>query len=401
MKKSIAIIGSGPAALILAAKLDPEKFTVRMYEKNQAAGRKFLVAGKGGFNLSHSDPPKDLIEKYTSAAFFEPLIHSFSNSDLRNWYASIGIPTFVGSSKRIFPSKEIKPIEVLNSILTELKRKGVEFVHSQEWIGWNENQELLFRKNKEVLSVSADITVFALGGGSWKVTGSDGSWTSYFREKGIEIIPFQASNCAFNIKWSQPFLDQAEGKALKNIAFSSLGNEKKGEAVITRTGIEGGAIYALSRQIRKQLSGQGSAEVFLDLKPAFTLAEIKNKVQGGRGTRSWTKHLEDQLRLDKIKIALLKEILSKDDFMIPDRVADKIKKLPLHIHSLAPLDDAISTVGGISLEAIDSHFQFKQMPGNYAIGEMLDWDAPTGGYLLQGCFSMGSALADYLNKTTV
>jgi predicted flavoprotein YhiN len=198
---------------------------------------------------------------------------------------------------------------------------------------------------------------------------------------------------------TQTFLDQAEGKALKNIAFSSLGKEKKGEAVITHTGIEGGAIYALSPQIRKQLADQGSAEVFLDLKPAFTLAEVKNKVEGGRGTKSWTKHLEDQLRLDKIKIALLKEILSKDEFMIPSRVAEKIKKLPLHIHSLAPLDEAISTVGGVSLQAIDSHFQLKAMPGNYVIGEMLDWDAPTGGYLLQGCFSMGNALGKYLNTS--
>ncbi len=399
MKKSIAIVGSGPAALMLAAKLDAEKFTVSIYEKNQAPSRKFLVAGKGGFNLTHSDPVKEMIEKYTPADFFRPILNAFSNSDLRSWFSSIGIPTFIGSSKRVFPEKEIKPIDVLNAILSELKKKDVALVSSCEWKGWNENKELLFRKNNMDPIQKADILVLALGGGSWKVTGSDGNWTNYLQEKGVEIVPFQASNCAFGVRWTRPFLDQAEGKAVKNSSFTCLDKQKKGEAVITSSGIEGGAIYALSPQIRKQLEEQGKAEVFLDLKPAFTLAEVKNKVEGGRGTKSWTKHLEDQLRLDKVKIALIKETVSREDFMIPSRVAAKIKKLPLHIHSLAPIDEAISTVGGVSLHAIDSKFELKQIAGCYAIGEMLDWDAPTGGYLLQACFSMGAFLAEHLNKT--
>jgi hypothetical protein len=401
MKKTITIIGSGPSALMLAATLDPQKFSVTLYDKNQAAGRKFLVAGKGGFNLTHSDPVTDMVDKYSPSAFFEPLLKAFSNTDLRSWFAARGIPTFIGSSKRVFPLKEIKPIDVLNAILNELKKNAVEFKSGFEWSGWNEKKEILFKHANETKTVQGDLVVFALGGGSWKVTGSDGTWTKLFQEKGIEVLPFQASNCGFNIRWTKPFLDQAEGKALKNIAFSCLDKQRKGEAVITATGIEGGAIYALSPQIRKQLLDQGTAEVFLDLKPAFNHSEVKNKVEGGRGTKSWTKHLEDQLRLDKTKIALLKEILSKDDFMIPARVADKIKKLPMQIYSLAPIDEAISTVGGISLNAIDPNFQLKQMPGNYVIGEMLDWDAPTGGYLLQGCFSMGHALALHLNKTAL
>lgn len=402
MKKSIAIIGGGSAALMLAAHLDETKFDVTIYERNSAAGRKFLVAGDGGFNLTHSEELKKFIQRYTPADFFKPIISSFTNTDLQNWLKNIGIETFVGSSKRIFPIEGIKPIDVLNAILNELKRKNVSIKTNHVWKGWENNKIIFETPDSNVIlsgveGKAADITIFALGGSSWKVTGSDGSWTNYFAEKGIEITPFQASNCAYEVKWKNEFLTSAEGKILKNISIKCDNNERKGELTITKFGLEGGAIYALSPQIRKQLNNTGTAEIFIDLKPSLTIEKIKDKFSA-RGNRSIKKLLIDRLNFDDTLIELLKTLLSKDDFTYLEILASKIKNLPITITSSAPIDEAISTVGGIALSEIDSNFELKKLPNTYCIGEMLDWDAPTGGYLLQGCFSMGFKLAKNLNK---
>lgn len=385
MKKTIAIIGGGPAALMLAAQLNETKFDVTIYERNAAIGRKFLVAGDGGFNLSHSEELEKFISRYTPSDFFKNIISSFSNNDLRDWLKSIGIETYIGTSSRIFPTKGIKPIDVLNAILNELKRKNVVIKTNHPWNGFEDS------------TFKADITVFALGGSSWKVTGSDGVWANYFSEKGIEIIPFQASNCAYEVKWKEEFIKIAEGKSLKNIAIKCDAKERKGELVITKFGLEGGAIYALSPKIRKHLNEEGTANVFLDLKPSLSLEQIKDKFSA-RGNRSIKKLLIDRLNFDDTQIELLKTLLSKDDFTYLEDLAKKIKNLPITITSSAPIDEAISTVGGVALDEIDSNFQLKKLPATYCIGEMLDWDAPTGGYLLQGCFSMGYCLAQHLNK---
>lgn len=397
MKKTIAIIGGGPAALMLAAELNEQKLDVTIYERNNTVGRKFLVAGDGGFNLTHSEESEQFISRYTPALFFKKIISSFSNTDLRNWFSNIGISTIVGSSKRVFPEKRIKPIEVLNAILAILKRKNVEIKTQYFWKGWNDDNELLFDTDTQTIKVKADFVVFALGGASWKAIGSDGSWTKYFSERGIEIIPFQASNCAYEIKWKNDFLTITEGKSLKNISLKCADKEKKGEVVITKFGIEGGAMYALSPQIRKQLNENKEAQLFIDLKPALTIEQIKDKFTA-RGNRSIKKLLIDRLNFDDTQIELLKTILSKEEFTDLELLSGKIKKLPLIITSAAPIDEAISTVGGISLTEIDEHFQLKKLPNHYAIGEMLDWDAPTGGYLLQACFSMGNVLAHDLNQ---
>ena len=385
MKKAIAIIGGGPAALMLAAQLDETKFDVTIYERNSAVGRKFLVAGDGGFNLTHSEELEKFIQRYTPAEFFKPIISSFTNTNLQEWLKNIGIETFVGSSKRVFPIEGIKPIDVLNAILNELKRKNVQIKTNHIWKGWNSD-------------INADITIFALGGSSWKVTGSDGSWTNHFSEKGIEIVPFQASNCAYEVKWKEEFKTIAEGKILKNIAIKCDAKERKGELVITKFGLEGGAIYALSPKIRSHLNESGSATVFIDLKPSLSMEQIKDKFSA-RGNRSIKKLLIDRLNFDDTQIELLKTLLTKDEFTYLEDLAKKIKHLPITITAMAPIDEAISSVGGISLNEIDSNFQLKKLPNNYCIGEMLDWDAPTGGYLLQGCFSMGSNLAQHLNKS--
>ena len=399
MKRAIAIIGGGPAAMMLASVLDGQKFDVTIYEKNASLGRKFLVAGDGGFNLTHSEELEKFISRYTPSSFFENIISSFTNNDLRNWFHNIGIETHVGSSKRVFPLKGIKPIDVLNAILNVFKKKNVSIKTGHTWKGWK-NNELLFETSDQSVTVKADITIFALGGGSWKVTGSDGTWTNYFAEKGIDIIPFQASNCAYEIKWRKEFISIAEGKSLKNISLKCGSKEKKGELVITKFGLEGGAIYALSPEIRKRLNSTNSAQLLLDLKPSLTLVEIKNKISH-RGNKSITKHLENELNLNEVQIALLKSIISKEDFTNIETLSEKIKNLPLLITSASPIDEAISTVGGISLTEIDNTFQLKKLSNNYAIGEMLDWDAPTGGYLLQGCFSMGHYLAKKLNDSKV
>ena len=385
-KTKIAIIGSGPAGLMLAARLDETKFEVHIYEKNSAPARKFLVAGDGGLNLTHSEPLEQFIKRYTPVSFFEPILKTFSNADLQAWFNRIGIATYTGTSKRIFPEKGIKPIKVLTAILKVLKDKNVTLHTGYHWQGEDMN---------------ADITVFALGGASWKITGSDGNWTTYFQNKGIEIVPFQASNCAFQINWPKNLISLAAGLPLKNISLKSLNIRKEGEVVITEFGMEGSGIYPLSPQIRQQLNENIKAICYIDLKPSLSLSKVIELLEKKPANSTMTKYLDGTLNLSKAQLALLKNLTSKEDFTTPETLAAKIKELPLEITGLAPIDEAISTVGGISLSEIDENFQLKKRPGNYVIGEMLNWDAPTGGYLLQGSFSMGNKLAEYLNKSTV
>jgi uncharacterized flavoprotein (TIGR03862 family) len=391
MKKTVSIIGGGPAAMLLAAHLDSNLFDVTIYEKNKALGRKFLVAGKGGFNLTHSENLSDFILRYTPSEFLKEAITNFSNSDLITWFNALKIATFVGSSKRIYPEEGIKPIEVLNSILTHLKQKNVQIKTEQTWIGWNEKDELKFESG-DVLNSA--ITIFSLGGNSWKKTGSSGEWTNYFSEKNINIIPFEASNCAFKIDWKNDFLIKNEGKPLKNILINCKKSLKKGEVIITKSGLEGGAIYALSPQIREQLNQNKTAKITIDLKPSLSTEEIVAKLHSGKITLQLSK----KIKLEKSKIDLLKSYVTKDEFLDINKLANFIKNFPLEITGLSPIDDAISTVGGIDLKEIDSNFGLNKIPNNYTIGEMLDYDAPTGGYLLQSCFSMGVFLANHLNK---
>lgn len=389
MKKTVSIIGGGPAGMLLADHLNPELFDVTIYEKNKALGRKFLVAGKGGFNLSHSEDIEQFIIRYTPSVFLKEALLNFTNNDLKGWLNFLGIPTFIGSSKRIYPEKEIKPIEVLTAILEELVDKGVNFKTYHSWVGW-ENRELKFASG---LLVQSDITVFALGGGSWKKTGSTGDWLDVFSEKGIKTIPFQPSNCAYGINWKSSFIDRNEGKPLKNISILCGNSSKRGEIVITKYGIEGGVIYALSPEIRNALNNSGKAEIRIDLKPSLAVEEIKFRLIKGK----ITEQLKKVIKLEKPKLELLKNYLAKEEFTNIDELSKLIKNFPLTIIGRASVDEAISTVGGIDLKEIDNNFELKQLPNSYVIGEMLDYDAPTGGYLLQSCFSMGVYVANYLN----
>jgi len=388
-KKSIAVIGGGPAALMFAAQVDTTLFDVTIYEKNKQFGRKFLVAGKGGFNLTHSEDIEAFIQRYTPSEFLAPALRSFTNDDLRDWFESIGIPTIIGSSKRVYPEKGIKPIEVLDAILNQLKNKGIHFQFEHEWFGWNEKEELTFNLDTVV---KADKVVFALGGGSWSVTGSTGSWLELFEKKGIETIPFQPSNCAFQINWNKTFIEQHEGQPLKNCSISCGNNTQKGEGVFTKFGLEGNVIYALSPQIRGQLNKNGKAAIFIDFKPTLLENEVLKKLESS-SQKKITETLKKELKLSSAQISLLKAVTSKEEYTDSKIIAKYIKQFPLDVIGNAPIDDAISTVGGISRNALTSNYEIEKLPNHFCIGEMVDWDAPTGGYLLQACFSMGRYLA--------
>lgn len=393
MKKRIAIIGSGPSALLLAAHLNANKFAITIYEKNKTAGRKFLVAGKGGFNLTHSENLEQFIDRYTPSPFLAAALRNFSNTDFRFWLEEIGIPTFIGSSKRVYPQKGIKPIEVLNAILNKIEENGVKILYEHTFSGWD-------KKNRPLINnypVESNATVFCLGGSSWKVTGSSGNWLTIFAEKGNKTANFQASNCGYQINWLKDFIGKHQGTPLKNITISCNQIAQKGEAVITNYGLEGNAIYGLSPQIRKQLAKNGNAEIFIDFKPSFSLEKLYQKMIASN-QKTTAQLLKKDIKLTAAQVDLLKKYLPKETYLNSSYLAQKIKAFPIEIVGIAPLNEAISTVGGIALGAVNDHFELKKMPNQFCIGEMLDWDAPTGGYLLQGCVSSGVALAKHLNK---
>lgn len=394
MKKSVSIIGGGPAALILAALLCGDKFDVSIYEKNKSLGRKFLVAGTGGFNLTHSEPIVDLIARYTPPHFLEKALLDFDNTDFRNWMNSIGIPTYIGSSNRVYPESGIKPITVLNAIIDVLNKQGVTILYQHTWTGWTSNKDLVFNTEKVIKS---DYTIFALGGGSWKVTGSDGGWLDLFEKENVPIVPFQSSNCAYRVNWLEDFILEHEGSPLKNIAIRCLHKKQKGEAVITRFGLEGNAIYALSPQIREELQGHQKATLYLDLKPTLRYEDLLEKIRKSTFKKTSETLLKD-VKLSLVQVGLLKKYLNKETYLNPELLAHQIKNLAIIITGAGLLNDAISTTGGIELHALDDNFQLKNKKKQYCIGEMLDWDAPTGGYLLQACFSMGMHLARHLNS---
>ncbi|MFT5848960.1 MAG: putative flavoprotein (TIGR03862 family) [Psychroserpens sp.] len=393
MKKQIAIIGGGPSAFLLAAFLDPNKFTVTIYEKNKTSGRKFLVAGKGGFNITHSDAIEKLITRYTPIDFLENVLLNFTNIDFRNWLEHIGITTYIGSSKRVYPIEGTKPIEVLNAILKYLKENQVIIKYDHTFSDWDVNDKPIIN-NKSLVT---DYTIFSLGGSSWSVTGSNGNWLDTFSKKGIKTKEFEASNCAYQIDWQLDFITKHEGTPLKNIAISCNNVTQKGEAVITKFGLEGNAIYGLSPQIRAQLNTNSVALVYVDFKPSLTLKTIQSKLNASK-YRNTTEILKKELKLSSSQIDLLKLHLSKAHYLNVESLSKHIKNFPLKIKKTASIDEAISTVGGIDLNAVTQNFELKNMNNQFCIGEMLDWDAPTGGYLLQACASNGVYVAKYFNE---
>lgn len=391
--KNLTIIGGGSAALMLASVIDTNKYKVTLCEQKKTLGRKFLVAGEGGLNLTYNSSTEKLIKQYSPSEFMAPIIRQFNNEDLMNWLNKLDIPTFIGSSNRVFPEQGIKPIEVLKKIVKHIECNNIKLLLNTKWTGWDTKGLLTFENDE---AIQSDITVFALGGSSWKVTGSNGEWVNQFKNRDINLKPFRAANCAFSVHWTKDFLTNFEGKPLKNIALTFNNHQFKGELVISKFGLEGNAIYALSEKIQNELLQQEKTTIYLDLKPSMTLDQLKTKYQNSKLSKV-TAILKNTLNLDKTAIALLKQYTNKDTFTNPDLLCKTIKSVPIRIEKAEDIDKAISTLGGIDLDEIDADFQLKKVPSTYAIGEMLDWYAPTGGYLLQGCFSMGFVLGNYFN----
>lgn len=384
-KKKIAIFGGGPAALMLAGVV-ANTHEVVIYEQQKTVGRKFLVAGKGGFNLTHDLSTEALVEHYTPIAYFKTIFQHFDVSATKQWFADLNIPTFVGTSGRVFPEKGIKPIEVLKNWTKALTDQQVELQTEHAFIGFNKEAQPIVKHQEKEKVVEADAYVFALGGASWSVTGSDGHWVNAFHLLGLKINDFQASNCGLNCPWPKQIVDYHSGKPLKNIAIHCNGQTVKGEALITDYGLEGNAIYPIVPEVRQQLAASSTAEITIDFKPKNTLPQLLAK-QSAKNMKS--KDYAEVFNLNKAELAILKAFSSKASFQDPSLFIQKIKRLPIPVESLRPIEEAISTIGGIDLTELNEDFSLKKYPKIYAIGEMLDWDAPTGGFLLQACFSMG------------
>lgn len=383
--KKIILIGGGSANL-MAADLLSESAEVHIFEKGKTLGRKFLVAGNGGFNLTNSATGDDLLQHYSPADFFQSILANFDSDATRNWFANLDIPTFVGSSGRVFPKTGIKPIQVLQAIKKRLIARGVHFHFHHEFVGFdNAFQPIVKFKNQEII-LAADHYIFALGGASWSVTGSDGSWLSAFEKIGIKTIPFQSSNCGVNVDWDINFITKHEGTPLKNIQLSIGNFSKKGEAVITKYGLEGNAIYPSIPFIRSFLSDKKTPILYLDLKPNNTQTELLKKIEN---RKVLPKNYSYIFNLNKTELALAKAFSNKETYLSAELFARFLKKIPIPVQSLRPLEEAISTVGGLDLREVMPNLTLKKHPHISVIGEMLDWDAPTGGFLLQGCFSTG------------
>jgi uncharacterized flavoprotein (TIGR03862 family) len=403
MPASIAIIGAGPAGLMAAETLSRHKeYAITVYDAMPSAGRKFLLAGKGGLNLTHSEPFEQFLTRYgESASWLEPRLEHLTPSMLRDWAEGLGIHTFVGSSGRVFPA-EMKAAPLLRAWLHRLRSHGVQFRMRHRWLGWHAPGILNFATETGNIHPQADATILALGGGSWPKLGSDGAWVDTLTEQGIPIAPLRPSNCGFDIRWSEHFRQRQVGQPLKNVQARIHNIEKRGECLLTATGIEDGLIYALSSYIRKEIDQNGSANLHLDLLPDWPLEKIATALAHPRGARSFSSHLQSRLGLKGAKAALLREALPADIFHDTTKLAATIKSLPLHLNAPRPLEEAISSAGGIRLEALDTNLMLNQLPGVFCAGEMLDWDAPTGGYLLTASFATGQAAANgahtWLNK---
>jgi uncharacterized flavoprotein (TIGR03862 family) len=391
---NIVIIGGGPAGLMAAEAASTAGAQVDLYDAMASVGRKFLLAGKGGLNLTHSEPSQRFLSRYgVRRAQIAPLLASFGPDALRAWTRGLGIDTFVGSSGRVFPT-DLKAAPLLRAWLRRLRQAGIRFHMHHRWFGWDEQGALCFATPKGHQSVHADAVVLALGGGSWPKLGSDASWVPLLAERGLQIAPLSPSNCGFDVGWSEHFRIKFAGHPVKSVAVvvrSDAGAESwhPGEFVITETGVEGGVIYTVSAALRDTILAKGVATLRLDLAPDRDIPRLTHDLSRPRGKRTMATHLERQAHLAGVKAGLLREVVSKEDFTDPARLAEAIKSLPLRLIAPRPLEEAISTAGGIPFEALDERLMIRAQPGLFCAGEMLDWEAPTGGYLLTACFSMG------------
>ena len=394
--KSVAIIGGGPAGLMAAEVLAQGGVRVDLYDAMPSVGRKFLLAGKGGMNLTHAEPAAAFLSRYGMRnAQIAPLLDGFGPEALRAWVHGLGIDTFVGSSGRVFPA-DMKAAPLLRAWLHRLREAGVRFHMRHRWLGWDEDGALRFLAPPGELTMQADAVVLALGGGSWARLGSDGAWLPLLAQRGVAVAPLRPANCGFEIAWSEHFRTRFAGHPLKSVTVShtdaaGVAASRQGEFVVSSSGVEGSLIYALSAPLREQIAAAGSVLLHLDLMPDWRSQRVLDEVARPRGSRSMSSHLQSRLGLKGVKTGLLRELASAQDFAEPARLAAMIKALPLRLTATRPLDEAISSAGGVTFEALDQRLMLKALPGVFCAGEMLDWEAPTGGYLLTACFAGGRA----------
>ncbi|HKQ34002.1 MAG TPA: TIGR03862 family flavoprotein [Nitrospiraceae bacterium] len=403
----IAIIGGGPAGLMAAEAASAAGARVELYDAMASVGRKFLLAGRGGLNLTHSEPSEKFLSRYGARrAQIAPLLASFGPDAVRAWARGLGIETFVGSSGRVFPT-DLKAAPLLRAWLRRLRKAGVQFHVKHRWIGWDEQEALRFTTPEGDRSVHADAVVLALGGGSWPKLGSDAMWVPLLAGRGLHIAPLQPANCGFDVGWSEHFLTKFSGHPVKSVAIivrNDAGAEfwHPGEFVITETGVEGGVIYAVSASFRDEILAKGVATLRLDLAPDRDMPRLIHDLSRPRGKRTMATHLQRQAHIEGVKAGLLREVVSKEDFSDPVRLAAAIKALPLRLVAPRPLEEAISTAGGVPFNALDERLMVRAFPGLFCAGEMLDWEAPTGGYLLTACFATGqvagAGAVAWLNK---
>jgi len=391
---TLAVIGGGPAGLMAAEAARAAGVEVDVYDRMGSVGRKFLIAGKGGLNLTHSDPSATFVTRYGARrAEVARWLEAFDAQALRNWAGGLGVETFVGSSGRVFPS-DLKAAPLLRGWLRRLKASGVRFHRHHHWLGWNEDGALRFAADDGERSVRAQAAVFALGGGSWPVLGSDGAWVAAFAQRKVDIAPLVPSNCGFDVAWTPHFAGRFAGVPLKPVVVewrdeSGEPARRQGEFVVTANGVEGSLIYALSASLRDAIAARGPVEIRLDLVPGRDAERLARDLAQPRNGRSFSEHLRRRAGIDGVKAGLLHEVLPKQDREDAARVASMLKSLPLRLLRPRPLDEAISSAGGVRFEALDEHLMLKAMPGTFVAGEMIDWEAPTGGYLLTACFASG------------
>jgi len=392
----VVIVGGGPAGLMAAEVLAAHGVQVDVYDAMPSVGRKFLLAGRGGLNLTHSEPMAAFVRRYGARqAWVQAWLNGFGPAQLRDWVRGLGIATFVGSSGRVFPV-DMKAAPLLRAWLHRLRAAGVRFHMRHTWAGWAAGrlQALRFASPHGDVEVPADAVLLALGGGSWARLGSNGAWLPLLQARGVEVAALRPPNCGFDVAgWSEHFRSRHAGHPLKSVAMSFADFRQQGELVVTETGVEGSLVYAASAWLRDAIDARGSATLHIDLLPARSLQWVTDELAHPRGSRSLSTHLKTRLNLHGVKTGLLHELVSKEDFIEPAKLAARVKALPLRLVAARPLDEAISSAGGVCFESLDETLMLTALPGVFCAGEMLDWEAPTGGYLLTACMASGRVAA--------
>ena len=399
MTRRVAIIGGGPAGLMAAEQLavgqldllpgDSKRLEIDLFDAMPSFGRKFLMAGKGGMNITHSEPRPAFVARYGARApEIARLLDAFGPEALRDWMHGLGIQSFVGSSGRVFPT-EMKAAPLLRAWLHRLRGQGVRFHARRRWLGWTANGALRFATPDTEIVLAADAVILALGGGSWARLGSDGAWVPLLAGRGVDIAPLKPANCGFDVAWSTHFRERFAGQPVKPVVAALGERSQQGEFNITASGIEGGLIYALSAPLRDALADDGQAALLLDLAPGRSLERLTAELAQPRGRDSLANHLRRRVGIDGVKAGLLRELLPAETLNAPARLAAAIKALAVPVTAPRPLDEAISTAGGVTFAGLDDALMLKNLPGVFCAGEMLDWEAPTGGYLLTACFASG------------